>query len=212
MAGAPPSPSFDHDPGFTVESDGDGVTISIPPLPPARQWLFHAVSFGGIVIGPLAATLMLAAGLGWAGSLIVLGLILTPAVLVRMAVVWAECSPVDGPEVIFRLDAKRLTLTLRAWDGPRVTTWPRADVDSVGPALWGPWLVVRARGAVAAEVLHWHPRRVRQGVARVLNAELRTARIGDAAGYNPARGDGPFRTPSGRRPRPRFRSHPRAVL
>ena len=188
--------------GVSVERDAGGVTVSVAPVPEGRRMLLGGASVVGIVIGPVAAAAMLAAGLGWVGPLIVLGLILAPAVLLRLAVFAAEREPVEGPEAVFKLDGDHLELTVQVRGGTWVKRWTRRDVDDVRPGWFGTGLVVRARGRVSAEVLHWHPLKVRARVADVLGAEIRRAGAGGGEGYNAAGAARPAHVRSRRRARP----------
>lgn len=158
--------------GFTVERTAGGLSLSVAPVPPARRLLLGTVSTVAILLGPLAAAVMLAAGMGWVGPLVILGLILTPAILLRVAVVAAERGPAAGPDVVFRVNAETLELTTQTRDGPRTRAWSRAAVGELRPGWLATGLVVRAGGRVAAEVLPWHPLALRKAVAQEMNAAL----------------------------------------
>ena len=172
--------------GVAVQCDEAGLTVSVDPVPEGRRMALGAASVVGIVVGPLAAVVMLAVGMGWVGPLIILGIILAPAVLVRLIVLAAERDPVEGPEAVFRLDREHLELTVQVRGGVWVKRWRRQDVDGVRPGWFGAGLVIRAKGRVSAEALHWHPLRVRARVAEVLNREIPVDRGGGGEGYNPA--------------------------
>ena len=189
--------------GVSLErDDGGGVTISVLPLPPRRRLWLGAASVVAIFLGPAAAAVMLAAGLGWVGPLLVLALLLAPAILLRLAVISLEHEPPEGPEVIFRLDADDLEATVRTRAGERIRRWARRDVRAVRAGWLGSGLAVRAGGRVGAELLPWHPRRVRSAVARLLEGEILTGRPDGAAGYNRGGDDAPVRPTARRRPGP----------
>ena len=137
---------------------GGGVTVSVLPLPPRRRLWLGAASVVAIFLGPAAAAVMLAAGLGWVGPLLVLALLLAPAILLRLAVISLEHEPPEGPEVVFRLDEDDLEVRVFLRGGERVRRWPRRDVVAVRPGWMGSGLVIRAGGRVGTEVLPWHPR------------------------------------------------------
>ena len=205
MTATPPNPLTHGDTGsvtgVSVERDGRGLTVSVAPVPEGRRMALGAASVVGIVVGPLAAAVLLAVGMGWAGPLIILGLILAPAVLLRLVVVAAEAEPVEGPEAVFRLDNEHLELTVQVRGGVWVKRWRRLDVDGVRPGWLGAGLVVRAAGRVSAEALPWHPRQVRAKVAEVLNRELASAGGIGGQGYNPAGAGRPAAFPARRRAR-----------
>ena len=183
-------------PGFSVEREGDAVVVSVPAVSPRRRLWLGAASVAAVFIGPVAAAFMLAAGMGWLGPLIVLSLILAPAVLLRLAVISAEGEP-EGPEVVFRWGAADgLELRVRKGGGTWVKRWAADEVDAVRTGLLRTGLVVRAGGRASAEVMHWHPLKVRTGVARVLNEQIGSK----PEGAHPAT-DRPVRR-GGRRPRP----------
>jgi hypothetical protein len=189
--------------GVSVERGEDGgITVSVLPLPPRRRLWLGAASVVAIFLGPAAAAVMLAAGLGWVGPLLVLALLLAPAILLRLAVISLEHEPPEGPEVVFRLDADDLEVRVFLRGGERVKRWPRRDVDSVRPGWLGNGLVVRAAGRVGTEVMPWHPRPVRAAVARLLEGEIHTGRQAGGPGYNRAGGDAPVRPTAPRRPGP----------
>lgn len=188
--------------GVSVERDDGGVTVSVAPVPEGRRMALGAATVVGVAVGPLAAAFMLAVGMGWLGPLVILGLILAPAVLLRLVVLAAEREPVEGPEAVFRLTHDCLELTLQVRGGVWAKRWRRNDVNGVRAGWFGTGLVVRAGGRAGAEVLHWHPLRVRQRVADVLNHEIRAARAGGGEGYNPAGAAGTVPTRSRRRARP----------
>jgi MFS family permease len=196
-------PAADLPDGVSVARDADGVlTISVLPLPPRRRLWLGAVSVAAVFLGPAAAAVMLAAGMGWVGPLLILALLLAPAILLRLAVISLEHEPPDGPEVVFRLDAHDLEVTVRTRSGERIQRWPRQDVRAVRPGWVGSGLVVRPRGRSGPEVLPWHPLRVRSAVAGLLEAEILTSRAGAARGYNAGGDDAPVRPAARRRPGP----------
>jgi len=189
--------------GVSLERGAGGsVTVSVLPLPPRRRLWLGAASVVAIFLGPAAAAVMLAAGLGWVGPLLVLALLLAPAILLRLAVISLEHEPPEGPEVVFRLDEDDLEVRVFLRGGERVRRWPRRDVVAVRPGWMGSGLVVRAGGRVGAEVLPWHPRPVRSAVARLLEGEILAGRQAGAPGYNRAGGDAPVRPTAPRRPGP----------
>jgi MFS family permease len=189
--------------GVSVERGGDGdVTVSVLPLPPRRRLWLGAWSVVAIFLGPAAAAVMLAAGMGWVGPLLILAVLLAPAILLRLAVLSLEHEPPEGPEVVFRLDAHELEVNVRTRSGERIRRWARQEIRAVRPGWVGSGLVVRPRRGAGAEVLPWHPLRVRSAVARLLEAEIRTGRAGAAAGYNAVGDDAPVRPAARRRPGP----------
>lgn len=189
--------------GVCVERQDDGVvTVSVLPLPPRRRLWLGGWSVVAIFLGPAAAAVMLAAGMGWVGPLLILAVLLAPAILLRLAVLSLEHEPPDGPEVVFRLDAQELEVRVRTRSGERIRRWPRQEIRAVRPGWLGSGLVVRPRGGTGVEVLPWHPRRVRSSVAQLLEAEILTGRAVAAAGYNAGGDDAPARPAARRRPGP----------
>jgi MFS family permease len=190
-------------PGVAVERGDDGnVTVSVLPLPPRRRLWLGAVSVLLIFIGPAAGAVMLAAGMGWVGPLLILAILLAPAILLRLAVISLEHEPPEGPEVVFRLDRHDLEVAVRSRAGERIKRWPRREVRAVRPGWIGSGLVVRAGGGVGAEVMPWHPLRVRAAVARLLEAEILNSPGEGEGGYNRAGDDAGVRPTAPRRPGP----------
>ena len=184
--------------GVTITRDG-GVTVAVAALPPARRLWLGATRWLAVVLGPLAAASMIAAGFGWLPSFVVLGLILAPAVLLRLA---GDSAPVPaaGPEAVFRATPDRFDVTVVTGGVERSFNWPGGVVRAVCDGWLGSALAIEVAGRRRLELLHGHPRATRRRVAEALNDALADAAAQRAGGYNPGRAD---------RARPRRSRHAR---